>query len=89
VLPAGLAVIGDADVFTTAGDARVEVTAIDDGVRLVVKGAGETVTITGWAERPPTAGDLPVDHDGTTGVWTVDVSVPERGWTAVELLLIP
>ena len=85
VLPAGLAVIGDTGKFVTAGDARLEVTATDAGARLVVKGAGEAVTITGWAERTPNAGDLPVDHDPTTGVWTIVVDVPERGWVTVDL----
>lgn len=86
VLPTGLAVIGDTTKFVTAGDARIEVTATDGGARLVVKGAGETVTITGWSERAPAAGDrLPVDHDPTTGVWTIAVTVPERGWATVDL----
>ncbi len=85
VLPAGLAVIGDTSKFVSAGDARLEVTATDAGARLLVKGAGETVTITGWAERAPDAGDLPVDHDPATGVWTFEVAVPERGWATVVL----
>ncbi len=51
----------------------------------LAKGAGETVTITGWAEREPEAGGLPVDHDPATGVWTIAVRVPERGWVTVEL----
>ena len=77
--------IGDASKFVTAGDARMEVTATDSGARLVVKGAAETVTITGWAERAPDAGELPVDHDPATGVWTIVVDVPERGWVTVDL----
>jgi hypothetical protein len=85
VLASGLAVIGDADLFVTAGDARLEVSATDEGARLVVKGAGERVTVTGWAEAAPSAGDLPVQHEGATGVWTLDVDVPERGWTTVDL----
>jgi hypothetical protein len=85
VLPAGLAVVGDVGKFATAGDARVEVTATETGARLVVKGAGEVVTVTGWAERAPTAGDRPLAHDPATGVWTVEVVVPERGWARLEL----
>jgi hypothetical protein len=85
VLPAGFAVIGDVTKFVPAGDARVEVTATGDGARLVVKGAGEAVTITGWAERAPSAADLPVDHDPATGIWTTTVAVPDRGWTTVHL----
>jgi len=85
VLPTGLAVIGDTTKFVAAGDARIEITATNAGARLVVKGAGETVTITGWAERAPTVGDRPADHDPATGVWTVAVTVPERGWATVDL----
>jgi hypothetical protein len=85
VLPAGLAVIGDTTKFVTAGDARVEVSATDTGARLVLKGAGEMITVTGWAERAPTAGELPVEHDPATGVWTIEVAVPERGWATVEV----
>lgn len=81
-----LAVIGDVDKFVPAGDARIEVAEHGDGVRLVVKGAGETVTVTGWASASPSTVDgPPIDHDPETGVWTVDVDVPGRGWTTVEL----
>ena len=80
VLASGLAVIGDVSKFVTAGDARVEVSATATGARLVVKGAGEVVTITGWAEAPPTSPDGDVTHDPTTGVWTTVVEVPSRGW---------
>jgi hypothetical protein len=85
VLASGLAVIGDTSKFVTAGDARLEVTATATGARLVVKGAGETVTVTGWAETAPVAEGLPVEHDPTTGVWTVAVPVPERGWATVAV----
>ncbi|CAN5882147.1 hypothetical protein BH23ACT2_BH23ACT2_26330 [soil metagenome] len=87
VLPGGIAVVGDVSRFVPAGDARLEVTVVDDGVRLVVKGAGETVTVTGWAEAPPNAegADGPVRHDAATGVWTLDVAVPSRGWATVHL----
>jgi hypothetical protein len=85
VLPTGVAVIGDTATFVTAGDARLEVAATETGARLVVKGAGETVTVTGWAEQAPTAGDLAVAHDPATGIWTVSVEVPERGWATVTL----
>jgi hypothetical protein len=61
------------------------VSATDGGARLVVKGPGETVTITGWSQTAPTAGALPVSHDAGTGVWTVDVAVPERGWATVDV----
>ncbi len=51
----------------------------------MVKGAGETVTITGWAERAPTAGERAVDHDPATGIWAIEVRVPERGWERIDL----
>lgn len=87
VLAAGrLAVIGDVDKFVPAGDVRIEVTETDDGVRLLVKGAGETVTVTGWAAKAPIAADdSAVTHDEATGVWSVTVEVPSRGWNTVEL----
>jgi hypothetical protein len=86
VLSSGIAVIGDTSKFVTAGDARIEVNEATDGVRIVVKGAGETVTITGWAERPPArADDAEVHHDGSTGVWTTAVTVPDRGWCRITL----
>jgi len=89
-----LAVVGDVSKFVTAGDARMVVDDTGEGVRITVKGAGETVTITGWAPAPPTATgpgetprpdgapstDLPVTHDPATGTWTVAVEVGPRGW---------
>jgi hypothetical protein len=83
VLGSGLAVIGDVAKFVTAGDARIEVAETSTGVRLVVKGPGETVTITGWAEVPPTSPDAIVAHDPSTGVWTATIDVPNRGWTTL------
>jgi hypothetical protein len=80
VLASGLAVIGDVTKFVTAGDARLEVSETSTGVRLIVKGPGETVTVTGWAEVAPTSPDGMIAHDSSTGVWTVDVDVPSRGW---------
>ncbi len=81
-----LAVIGDTTKFVTAGDARLEVSVVDGGVELVVKGAGETVTITGWAPLAPTSPDRTVTHDPASGVWSVAVEVPSRGWATVEVL---
>ena len=85
LLPTGLAVVGDTSKLVPAGDARLEVTATEAGARLVVKGAGETVTITGWAERAPTAGERAVDHDPATGIWAIEVRVPERGWERIDV----
>jgi hypothetical protein len=83
VLKSGLAVIGDVTKFVTAGDARIEVSETSSGVRLIVKGAGERITVTGWAEAPPTSPDATVAHDPATGVWTVDIDVPRRGWASL------
>lgn len=85
VLACGLAVIGDTSKFVTAGDARIEVSESPDAVDVVVKGAGETVTVTGWSEHPPTSADGVVHHDASTGVWTTDVEVPARGWARITL----
>jgi len=46
------------------------------------------VIVTGWAPSPPTvAGSAAHDptHDAATGVWTVAVDVPSRGWAAVDV----
>jgi hypothetical protein len=85
VLSCGMAVIGDASKFVSGGDARIVVTEIGGGVRLVVKGADEQVTITGWFAAAPTRVDGDVQHDAATGVWTTKVDVPSRGWTTVEV----
>jgi hypothetical protein len=80
ILDSGLAVIGDVDKFVTAGDARIEVSATSTGVRLVVKGAGEKVMVTGWAEKAPTSSEAMVVHDPATGIWTIGIDIPGRGW---------
>ncbi|CAN5409505.1 hypothetical protein BH23ACT3_BH23ACT3_04150 [soil metagenome] len=87
VLAGGLAVIGDVSKFVPAGDSRLDIAIGTDGaVRVVVKGAGETVTITGWAERSsPTSAGHDVSWDPTTRVWSIEVPVPARGWTSVEI----
>ena len=86
LLDSGMAVIGDVEKFVTAGDSRVRVRAIDGGVSLVVLGAGEDVTVTGWSELPPRSSTAPVVHDPVSGVWELTVAVPARGWTTVEVL---
>lgn len=85
VLDSGLAVIGDVTKFVTAGDARIEVSETSTGARLVVKGAGERITVTGWADVAPSSPDAIVAHDRSTGVWTLDIDVPDRGWANVLL----
>ncbi len=78
-------VIGDTSKFVTAGDARLEVFPAAQGADLIVKGAGETVTVTGWSATTPTVDGTPLDHDARTGVWTLAVDVPSRGWARVEV----
>ena len=87
VLASGLAVIGDVDLFVTAGDARIEVSELPDGARVVVKGAGEVVTVTGWAPSAPAVDGHEVAHDAESGVWQVRVEVPSRGWATVDITL--
>lgn len=85
VLDHGIAVIGDATKFVPAGDARIDIATTVDGICLTVKGAGESVSITGWAEHAPTVAGKPVDHDPNTGLWHVVVEVPSRGWASVDV----
>ncbi len=87
VLASGLAVVGDVSKFVTAGDARVEVTPLPDGVSVVVKGAGEVVRVTGWAPSAPTSPDGDVTFDERSGIWSIDRSVPSRGWATVTVLI--
>jgi hypothetical protein len=75
-------VIGDTSKFVTA---RLEVFPAVQGADLVVKGAGETVTITGWSVTTPSVDGTPLDHDAATGLWTLAVDVPSRGWARVEV----
>ena len=92
VLTGDVAVIGDVDRFVTAGDARIEVAAPDAEGRILitVKGAGEGVTVTGWAAAAPDVAGEHVVGDGSAfdavpGIWTVTVAVPARGWTTVSV----
>lgn len=90
VLDGDLAVIGDVSKFVPAGDARIGVATRDGAIHLVVKGAGETVTVTGWAATAPSASSagasVPVSFDPATGVWTLAVTVGTRGWASVEVI---
>jgi hypothetical protein len=78
-------VIGDTSKFVPAGDARLEVLPAAQGADLIVKGPGETVTITGWSATPPTVDGTALQHDAATGLWTLPVDVPSRGWARVEV----
>ena len=89
VLASGIAVVGDVSKFVTAGDARMEIVETATGVRLVVKGPGETVTVTGWCATAPTSPDCIVDYDPPSGIWTAHVEVPPRGWAALAVDVTP
>lgn len=94
--PSGIAVVGDPNVFATAGRGRIhDITTIDGGVRLRVLGAGETVTITGIAPSPVTATARTTSDNGTLevvahegGRFEVDVEVGPLGWTVLELTVV-
>ena len=85
ILPSGVAVFGDPTRYAMAGDARLAtVEPLDDGVRLTILGAGELVTIVGWADRRPTsASGFDVVWDAP--IWRVVVSVPEAGSATIEI----
>jgi len=86
VLVGDFAVLGDLTKFVTAGDARIEVDATKTGVELTVKGAAETVTISGWATSAPTSPGGDVRFDAMTQRWDLDVNVGDRGWKLVRLV---
>lgn len=93
VLPCGLALIGDTTRYATAGRARLGTIRADaSGLACSVLGPGEWVTITGWSDRPPTRARvwaasswIETDVEWSDHVWTVDVNVPARGWTHLEV----
>ncbi|MEY2461630.1 MAG: hypothetical protein QOG30_3460, partial [Acidimicrobiaceae bacterium] len=85
ILPGGFAVIGDPTRYATAGDTRLaSVEAIDDGVRFTVLGAGELVTIVGWADHEPRSSDN-VELVWRDPTWHVRVRVPAAGRVTVEV----
>ncbi len=95
VLANGIAVIGDPDVYATAGDARIAEVSLDgDDVTVAVLGANERVRVTGWSARPlavrawaPSAGatTIAASHDPASGQWEVAVDVPAAGWVRLRL----
>lgn len=85
VLVGEFAVLGDLTKFVAAGDARIEVNTTPTGVNVIVKGAGETVTISGWAMSAPSSPDGDVRFDAAAQHWELDVTVGERGWKSVRL----
>lgn len=88
VLPGEIAVIGDVDLFATAGRERIEVDLSDDGsgVRVTLKGADELVTLTGWSRRAPTIAGHDLVWDADTGLWTCAIEIPPRGWASVTII---
>jgi hypothetical protein len=68
LLPNGTTVIGDVELFATAGDMRIG--AVEPDGRVTVLGAGEQVALTVW--------------NAEAGLHTVAVDVPARGWTSVD-----
>ena len=98
VLAGGIAVIGDPDVYATAGDTRIADVEVDpDGVAVTVLGAGERVRVVGWSERPisaaawsPAGGssDLAVTRDDGTGAWEVAVEIGGAGWSKLHFRAI-
>jgi hypothetical protein len=97
LLPGGLAVVGDAARYASAGDRRLAaVRATPDGAAFDVLGAaGEGVAITGWAERRPAGArvweagagrrPLPLAWDAATGRWRVELAIGAPGWAAVAV----
>jgi hypothetical protein len=91
----GVAVVGDPDVYATAGNSRVaEVERDGNDVAVTVLGANETVRIVGWSRRPvvvrawaPSTGSAEVltNHDALSGQWDLSVEVPAPGWTRLHL----
>ncbi|MBS1846887.1 MAG: hypothetical protein JST73_01300 [Actinobacteria bacterium] len=86
ILPGDIAVIGDVSKFVAAGDARIEIGAADASIEVTVKGAGETVRVTGWAARPPRCDDAAVAFDAASGRWDIDVTIGDRGWEKVRIV---
>jgi hypothetical protein len=95
VLANRIAVIGDPDVYATAGDSRIADVALEgDEVVVTVLGANERVRAVGWSAGVLTAHawsprngstDLPLTRDAASGRWEVAVDVPESGWTRLHL----
>ena len=96
MLPGGVAVIGDPDLYACAGDARIAEVAIDpDGsIVVTVLGADEHVHLVGWSQAAitarawsPAAGStsVPTTHDRDTGMWDLAVEVGASGWTKVHI----
>ena len=95
VLPEGIAVIGDPELYACAGDSRIADVAVEGGgVAVTVLGAGERVRLAGWSEEPvsarvwsPSTGSahLGATRDTATGRWDLAVDIGAAGWAEVHV----
>jgi hypothetical protein len=96
MLPGGVAVIGDPDLYASAGDARIAAIAIEpDGSTVVTMlGAGEHVRLVGWSQNAisalawsPATGTVrvPSTYEPDTGMWELAVDIGTSGWTKVHI----
>jgi hypothetical protein len=96
ILAGGVAVIGDPDLYASAGDARVADVAIEpDGSTVVTMlGLNEQVHLVGWSQAAiaahtwsPTGGRAPVPstYDSAAGMWDLAVEIGASGWTKVHI----
>jgi hypothetical protein len=102
VLPGAIAVIGDPNLYASAGDSRIADVVAGDGdgdgdhgVTVTVLGAHERVDLVGWSQHPISArswsasagaAEVAVDHDGASGVWVLTLEIGEAGWTKLRLV---
>ena len=81
LLPGETAVFGDVFRYATAGDRRLEVRVVPEGVDLEVRGApGESIDLRGWSGRP-----LEGTARAADGRWRAAVEIGDRGWTVLRL----
>ena len=95
VLPGAIAVVGDPNVYASAGDSRIADVAVEPtGVTVTVLGAREIVDIVGWSERPLAARawsaaegttGVAVDYDTASGVWVLTLEIGDAGWAKLHL----
>ena len=83
VLSSGLAVIGDVTKFVTAGDARIEISETSTVYGSSSRAPARGSPLLAGPRSRPTSPDAMVAHDLSTGVWSLDIDVPDRGWASV------
>ncbi len=98
MLAGGIAVIGDPDVYASAGDTRIADVEVDaDGVRVTVLGAGERVRVVGLVGAPDHGGRVVAGpglvrsrgpRDDGTGAWEVAVELGGAGWSKLHFRAI-